>query len=70
MFFRSTSRSSRKPSLRRPASSHLNLEALEDRTMPSANLGFALDLGGVGLPSTNATHVATDNAGDVYVSGA
>lgn len=57
---------SRKSSKRTTGSvnrSRLVLEVLENRTVPSANLGWALGIGAAGLDQANA--MATDSAGDV-----
>src|SRR5262245_50867294 len=45
------------------------LEVLEDRTAPTADFGFALSAGGAGVFDMGDA-VATDAAGNVYVTGA
>jgi hypothetical protein len=45
----------------------LSLERLEERTVPSGDLGFAIGFGSTG--EDEGTAVATDSAGNVYVSG-
>jgi hypothetical protein len=62
--------SARTKRTRLPASRKLSLEVLEDRSLPSANFGWALAVGDTSPPATSMGYAtATDAAGNIYLTG-